>query len=246
MTTEQLAVNKLSETVVAYQENPSPDKMDDLQQAAADFMLVFAKQGFTMFKIRLEVFDDFIEICLLGESNISKVTPKEKFRGYTYNELKKLGSGEHTLHRKRTIQQTSSAAVFAIGAELSRRGYDITFTLGNTRKVDMMCSIPDGKTFKIQVKGISDEWAFYIDKPFFDGATQKDLYLVVVLVPKEARNDLPFRFFILSHEEAQNQFKRNLYKKDGTLITKNFGLPFSSIKPYENKWETFPNSLLNH
>jgi hypothetical protein len=84
---------------------------------------------------------------------------------------------------KRAIQQTSSAAVLATGAELSRRGYDVTFTLGNTRKVDMLCAVPDGRTFKVQVKGLSNRNGFYIDKSFFDGATQDDLYLVVVYVP---------------------------------------------------------------
>jgi hypothetical protein len=87
------------------------------------------------------------------------------------------------MKRERDKQQTSSAAVLAIGAELSRRGYDVTFTLGNTRRVDMLCSVPNGPLFKIQVKGISGEWGFYIDKSFFEGETQQNLFLVVVLVP---------------------------------------------------------------
>jgi hypothetical protein len=84
---------------------------------------------------------------------------------------------------KRATQHTSSAAVLATGAELSRRGYDVTFTLGNTRRVDMLCAVPDGKPFKVQVKGISNANGFYIDKSFFEGNVQTDLYLVVVLVP---------------------------------------------------------------
>ncbi len=140
---------------------------------------------------------------------------------------------------KRNTQHTSSAAVMATGAELSRRGYDVTFTLGNTRKVDMLCSVPDGQTFKIQVKGISNPAAFYIDKSFFDGDAQQYLFLVVVLVPKCISS--PFKFFILSHKEAQEEFnKLPTHKRDGSLITKGFGLGWSSIKFYENRWNTFP------
>src|SRR3989304_9610157 len=99
---------------------------------------------------------------------------------------------------KRAIQQTSSAAVLATGAELSRRGYDVTFTLGNTRKVDMLCAVPDGRTFKVQVKGLSNRNGFYIDKAFFEGATRDDLYLVVVYVPP-LEVPGPIEFHVLSH-----------------------------------------------
>ncbi|MGO9013623.1 MAG: hypothetical protein ACLQF0_01460 [Dissulfurispiraceae bacterium] len=143
---------------------------------------------------------------------------------------------------KRTNQQTSSAAVLATGAELSRRAYDVTFTLGNTPKVDMMCSVPEGQAFKIQVKGISNPRDFWVNKSFFDGPTQPNLYLVVVLVSKEAQDDLSFHFFILSHEEAQKEFnKLPITKKDGSPITQ-FGLGWTSVKRYKNKWDTFPHS----
>src|ERR1700677_3195484 len=115
-----------------------------------------------------------------------------------------LDKGESVKYRrimKRANQHTASAAVFAVGAELSRRHYDVTLTLGNTSKIDMLCSIPDGKSFKIQVKGISNEAGFYIKDTFFKGPPQIDLFLIVVLVPKV--NADPFRFFILSHVEAQ-------------------------------------------
>ena len=49
-----------------------------------------------------------------------------------------------TIKRRRSIQQTSSAAVLATGAELSRRGYDVTFTLGNTGKIDCPGVPPHG------------------------------------------------------------------------------------------------------
>jgi hypothetical protein len=141
---------------------------------------------------------------------------------------------------KRATQHTSSAALLATGAELSRRGYDVTFTLGNTRRVDMLCSVPDGRPFKIQVKGISTANAFYIDKSFFEGDTQQDLFLVVVLVPPLDK-DPPFRFFILNHADAKNEFSKMPQKKrDGTPIVKDWGLNWGPVARYEDAWDKFP------
>jgi hypothetical protein len=141
---------------------------------------------------------------------------------------------------KRAAQHTSSAAVLATGAELSRRGYDVTFTLGNTRRVDMLCSVPDGQPFKIQVKGISTANAFYIDKSFFEGDIQQDLFLVVVLVPPLDK-DSPFRFFILNHADAKNEFsKMPQQKRDGRPYLNGAGLNWGSVKPHENAWGQFP------
>jgi len=140
---------------------------------------------------------------------------------------------------KRTNQHTAWAATFSIAAELSRRGYEVAFTMGNTPRIDLLCSVPDGKSFKVQVKGISSKNAFYAQKHFFDAPTQNNLYLVVVLVPRD--NELPLQFFILTHKEAQQEFKSmRKMKKDGRPYESGFGLNWGSITPYKNKWATFP------
>jgi len=142
---------------------------------------------------------------------------------------------------KRTNQQTSSAAVLSVGAELSRRGYDVTFTLGNTRKVDMLCAVPDGRTFKVQVKGLSNRNGFYIDKSFFEGVTQDDLYLVVVYVPPLSTAD-PVEFHVLSHEQAQREFsKMPTHKKDGRPYPSGSGLNWGSVVAYKDAWHAFPS-----
>jgi len=102
----------------------------------------------------------------------------------------------------------------------------------------MLCSVPDGQAFKVQVKGISTRNAFYIDKSFFDGA-RPDLFLVVVLVPYS--EDEPFQFFVLSHAEARGEFvKMPTRKRDGRLYEHGAGLNWGSVKRYEGKWTTFP------
>ena len=140
---------------------------------------------------------------------------------------------------KRSIQQTSSAAALATGAELSRRGYDVTFTLGNTRKVDMFCAVPDGPTFKVQVKGLSNRNGFYIDKEFFD-ATHGELYLVVVYVPPLGAPG-PMEFHVLNHAQAQHEFsKMPTHKKDGRPYPNGSGLNWGRVAPYKDAWVAFP------
>jgi hypothetical protein len=140
---------------------------------------------------------------------------------------------------KRSRQHTAWAATFATAAELSRRGYDVTFTLGNTPRIDLLCAVPDGEQFKVQVKGISNSAGFYAQKEFFVTPMQIDLFLVVVLVPSDEKTEL--QFFILTHDEARREFeKMPKYKKDGRPYVAEFGLNWRSVTPYEGNWHSFP------
>ena len=144
---------------------------------------------------------------------------------------------------KRNRQHTASAAALAVSAELSRRGYDVAFTIGNTPRTDLLCSVPEGKAFKIQVKGISGPYAFYVQKEFFERYSEEELFLVVVLVPNDEQTS--WRYFILTREDSRNEFaKIPKTKKDGTPYVSGFGLNWGSITPYENKWDKFP--IKNH
>jgi hypothetical protein len=140
----------------------------------------------------------------------------------------------------RATTHTSLAAAFATGAELSRRGYDVSFTIGNTPRVDLLCAVPDGEPFKVQVKGISNRNGFYVQQSFFDAAVQKDLFLVIVLVPPIG--DLsPFEFFVLSHDDAiAESGKMPKFKRDGRPYENGSGLNWGSIKPHKDKWDRFP------
>jgi hypothetical protein len=106
----------------------------------------------------------------------------------------------------------------------------------------MLCAVPDGEAFKVQVKGISTPNAFYIDKAFFEGE-QPDLFLVIVLVPYS--HDEPPHFFVLSHAQAKEEFaKMPPRKRDGSPIKASGpGLNWGSIKEYKGKWTTFPKRV---
>lgn len=127
------------------------------------------------------------------------------------------------------------AAALAVGAELSRRGYDVAFTLGNSPRIDLLATVPDGRPFKVQVKGISKPWGLYVQETFFAAPLQQDLFLVIVIVAREPVQDgcMGFRFFVLSHAEA---------KLEGGKMTIPFkrGLNWGSIKNYENAWRKLP------
>ena len=142
----------------------------------------------------------------------------------------------------RNNHHTSVAATLAVGAELSRRGYDVAFTVGNTPRIDLLCSVPDGKPFKVQVKGISNRAGFYIQQSFFTASLQNDLFLIVVWVPKPEDNSVS-RFFVLSHKDAiKESSKMPRSRRDGRRIEKHdAGLNWGSITPYQDKWERLPS-----
>ena len=58
------------------------------------------------------------------------------------------------------------AGIFAVASELSRRGYYVGLTIGNTPRIDLICAVPDGHKFTIQVKGISRKAPFWVQKHF--------------------------------------------------------------------------------
>jgi hypothetical protein len=141
----------------------------------------------------------------------------------------------------RNAHHTSVAATLAVGAQLSRRGYDVAFTIGNTPRIDLLCTAPDGTPFKVQVKGISNQAGFWVQQTFFTAPRQDDFFLIVVWVPKPA-DDSASSFFVLSHEDAIKQSSEMpRSRRDGRPIEKHDnGLNFGSITPYENERGKLP------
>lgn len=155
------------------------------------------------------------------------------------------------------------AAVAAVKAELHRRynfelkrGYEIYMTESNAPRSDLYCTSPEGTEFDIQVKGTSSaKTGVFIQGTFFK-ENRKNLFLIVVETRLDQPSE-PFRFFILSLEEAKaehNKLYADRIDKDGRPLTKK-GRPFSlnpdgtvkgegltwgSIKNYEKQWDKLP------
>src|SRR5208283_3449796 len=107
----------------------------------------------------------------------------------------------------------------------------------------LICSVPNGQSFKVQVKGTSSKNFVLIQEAFFNAPLQQDLFLIVVLVPP-ANAISASQFFVLSHADAIREWNSLPdTKKDGTPYASGGsygGLYWRNIKPYEGKWEKLP------
>ncbi len=146
---------------------------------------------------------------------------------------------------KRDRHYTSWAATLATAAELARRCYDATITFGNTPKVDLLAATKDGPAFKVQVKGISKkENGVWIQKSFFDGQPQRDLFLFIVEVPGQDKKE-PFQFFIMTHKESKEAYvSQRTVKRDGSPYKEGHeGLTWGVVKMHKDRWDKLPGGM---
>jgi hypothetical protein len=141
---------------------------------------------------------------------------------------------------ERARHYTGWAGLLAVAAELSRRGYDASITLGNTPALDLICSSPAGEPFKVQVKSASGPNWVRIQKALLEATPKIDLFLAVVLVPKDTRR--PFEFYILTHSEACDLYgKQRRTRLDGRPYKPGFeGLSWGDVRPYVSRWDKLP------
>lgn len=146
---------------------------------------------------------------------------------------------------KRGTNHTAFAAALSVAAELERRCYHVSITLGNTPKIDLLATTEEGKQFAIQVKGISDIYALRIQKDFFERKTDNNLFLFIVVVPKMDKSKDNFQFFILTHEEAKNAYNtQSKNKRDGSKYKPgNEGLGVRDYKLHRDRWDKLPTSI---
>ena len=132
-------------------------------------------------------------------------------------------------------------AQFFVAAELTRRGYVISFTLGNAPETDLHVSNIDSSIqFRVDVKGHSREnfWEIKYKKP------KDDLFYILVDLFSDTYN--PPKYYILCSKEAMKEWQD--YKKH--IIAKRqekgrepppenwrWGIPHKQVVKYINKWE---------
>lgn len=127
---------------------------------------------------------------------------------------------------------TQWAAQFAVASELCKRGYLVSFTMGNTTPdADLMAVSPKRSAFLIDVKGQSGNrfWRIKQKKP------REDLFYVLSLVPPGKPN----RFFIMSQAEVSRLMKA--YEISGVKYDARFsGFNPSAPAPFEDRWDLLP------
>lgn len=141
----------------------------------------------------------------------------------------------------RNKHHTSWAGVLGTAAELSRRSYDVTITLGNTPTTDLLVASPNGSAFRVEVKSASTPNFIPIQKSVLEAPERSDLMFVIALVPR--KNDGSFRFFVMSHADVRAAWQvTRKTKKSGEAYKPGWeGLNWSVILPFENRWDKLPD-----
>jgi hypothetical protein len=139
---------------------------------------------------------------------------------------------------KRTLTQW--AAQFLVASELVRRGYLVSFTMGNsTPDADLVVGKPRQQPFWIDVKGKSGRDAWLL-KPKLPAPS---LYYVLVYLSPLASGDstrAPDEFFVLSQDDAAElaaQYLRS-HPRDQNKVP---GFGFMDPYKFRNAWDKLPH-----
>ncbi|MGV8175732.1 MAG: hypothetical protein ACP5OU_08540 [Methanothrix sp.] len=147
--------------------------------------------------------------------------------------------------RKYRAQWTST--FFAAG-ELTRRGYLVAITHGNARFVDLLIQSPNGKSFSIDVKGMSSRNWIPVKKPDQENGDQ---YYVLVYAPLNLKDGEIPRYFIMSSKEMFEELTKAELEgsiQSRTRVAKGLseykawasGIQFKQAENYKDKWATLP------
>jgi Holliday junction resolvase-like predicted endonuclease len=138
-------------------------------------------------------------------------------------------------------QQTGIAAEYYVAAELSRLGYDVTVTFGNTKSIDLLVH-KNEEVFVVQVKGIQATKSLCWNLNKNKVADKKKLIIVLVNLHVNDPKAKP-EFFVLTQPEAMTLF--NDTPKEGMNRTY---LDYKKIKldsaTYQDRWTVFDNVKL--
>jgi hypothetical protein len=135
---------------------------------------------------------------------------------------------------KRSGHRTQWAAPFAVASELCKRGYEVSFTMGNrTPLADLMVVSPDQRRmFLVDVKGLYTK-NFWLIKP---KQTRDELFYILAYVPNSDTN----QFFVMTQTDVnsliQSERIRLNWKEDEPML----GLNWTFALPYKDAWQVLP------
>jgi len=135
-----------------------------------------------------------------------------------------------------TRHHTQWAAQFYAAAELSRRGYLVSLTLGHAPETDLLVRSPKGAFLSVEVKGQQGKSDWYIRPPERD----ETVYLLVAVPTGALTTPGVPRFFIMTPAEIRAAIA--CYLKDrrarGTSDAKwQSAIRWKDAVDQENKWE---------
>lgn len=125
---------------------------------------------------------------------------------------------------------TGIACEFLAAGELTRRGYNVTLTLGNTKAIDLLIE-KDGKLIPVQVKGMQRKssicWNINLAK-----IQAHSLMYILVNLNADKLEEYP-EYFILTEQEVKQYFKPTNSGRD--YLDYNLAKRLN----FQNRWEKF-------
>ncbi len=133
--------------------------------------------------------------------------------------------------------QTQWASQFYAAAELTRRGYLVSLTLGNAPAADLLATSPGGKTFMVDVKGQATRNFWLVQR------RQKceDLYFILVYLPKDLAQ--PPQYFLLSCTEMMAEreaYRLHIESTSGKYREEMGGMNWGEAGKYADRWGILP------
>lgn len=133
--------------------------------------------------------------------------------------------------------QTQWASQFYAAAELTRRGYLVSLTLGNAPVADLVVVSQNETEFMVDVKGQSTRNFWLVQAR----ENREDLYFVLVYLPKDFAQP---RYFILSCAEMlakRDEYRKHIEARSGKYRDDLGGMNWSTALEYEDRWGTLPD-----
>ena len=136
---------------------------------------------------------------------------------------------------------TQWAGQFGIATELTRRGYLVALTLGNTPDTDLLCQHIDGRSpFSLQIKSLSSKTYFLIGS--FTAGSPDDLFGLVFVPPAP---DQPLELYIATRDELHRAAvdykpKRRRLPEGQPYRPFTDGVPYQGVAPFRDRWDKLP------
>lgn len=130
--------------------------------------------------------------------------------------------------------QTQWAAQFAVASELCKRGYEVSFTMGNaTPLADLMVVSPEAnEMFLVDVKGLykRNPWLVRAKAP------RANLFYVLAYVPTGEPN----QFFVLTQGEVEDLITAELERLGRPRDYSFTGFLWRLALPHQDAWGKLP------
>jgi hypothetical protein len=139
------------------------------------------------------------------------------------------------IRTKRKGYFTQWASQYYVAAELTRRGYLVSLTMGNAPVADLLVVSQAGARFMVEVKGQATR-NFWILK---NREIDNELYFILVYLGKVGAP----HYYILSCKELMQkraEYKEHIDSTSGKYRDSLGGINFSTAREYENRWDSLP------